>query len=106
MYKIYLVIRIINRCVFIEASNNILLWFFYISSAVERDKWALTEDNSEYLARAPALILPLSFLIAVSRKIPASLVQHFLLLKPCLSQNNHRKTEMWSSFHFEIAAII
>lgn len=74
MCKIYERIRIINRCDFIEANNSIWMWFCYISSVVERDKWAPTEDNAEHLTRAPALILPLSFfLIADCRQIPASL---------------------------------
>jgi len=73
MCKIYAYIRIINRCDFIEAKNSIWMWFYYISSVVERDKWAPTEDNSKHLARALALILPLSFfLIADCRQTPAS----------------------------------
>ena len=70
MYKIYACIRIINRCDFTEANNSIWMWFCYISSVTETDKWAPTEDNSEHPASTPALILPLSFFL---RQIPAFL---------------------------------
>lgn len=60
MYKIYACIRIINRCDFTEANSSIWMWFCYIFSVTETDKWAPTEDNSEHPASAPALILPLS----------------------------------------------
>lgn len=74
MNKIYACIRIIYRCGSTEASNSIWMWFCYISSVVERDEWVPTQNNSGHLARAPALILSLSFfLIADCRHVPASL---------------------------------
>lgn len=74
MNKIYTCIRIIYRGGSIEANNSIWMWFCYISSVVEKDKWVPTQENSGHLARAPALILPLSFfLIADCRQVAASL---------------------------------
>lgn len=72
------------------------MWFCYISSVVESSKWKI--NNSEHLARAPALILLLSFFfIADCRQIPAYLGSCFPLLKPFLPQNNHREMVTFSS---------
>lgn len=74
--NIFECIKMLNRCDFTEAKSSIWVWFCYISSDMERDKWIPTEKNSEHIGRATALILPLLisfFLIADCRQFPASL---------------------------------